>query len=241
MAKKSKRNFFVTLIIVAILGYSTLNWVLPSFISGLGAVKNVVKPSQKQETPKSQTAAFAPPVLSVPYEATSSAQIDIKGYGTPGSKIILYIDDIDTQTVEVEENGSFTFKDVSLSLGTNNIYGKSIDDKKQESLPSKTIKLFYDNENPSLTITEPEDNKTIEGGDEQSSSSNRKVKISGNTEVGAKVYINGSQVIVSSEGNFTSEQPLNDGDNVFDIKSVDSSSNFTEVQRRVVFKPQETQ
>ncbi len=238
LARKSKRNFIITIIIVIALTYSTLNWVLPFFIGGVGTVKNVVSPTQKTAAPVSQTAALAPPVLSIPYEATSTAQIDIRGYGTPGSKVKLYLDDAEKDLVEIDEDGSFAFENISLSLGTNNIYGKTVDENDKESLPSKTLKITYDNEKPALTISEPEDNeqvlgsanKTIEGGD-------KKVKISGNTEIGAKVYINGSQVIVGSDGNFSSEQPLNDGDNVFDIKSVDSSGNSTELQRRITFKP----
>src|SRR3989338_9204157 len=92
LAKKSKRNFIVTLIIVAILGYSTLTWILPSLIGGISVVKNVVKPSEKTTASTSQTAVLAPPVLNISYEATNSAQIDIKGYGTPGLKVKLFMD-----------------------------------------------------------------------------------------------------------------------------------------------------
>ncbi|MBI2086313.1 hypothetical protein HYT74_03160 [Candidatus Daviesbacteria bacterium] len=234
LAKKSKRNFIVTLIIVGLLGYSTLTWILPSLIGGISVVKNVVKPSQKTTAPITQGSTLAPPVLSISYEATNSAQIDIKGYGIPELKVKLFIDDKDTQTADVSSDGSFIFENVSLSLGTNNIYGKSVDDQGKESLPSKTIKLTFVNEKPTLSINEPEDNKIIEGGD-------KKVKISGKTDPGVKIYINNSQAILDKDGNFSNEQPLNDGDNNFDIKAVDLASNTSEVQRRVIFKPQETQ
>jgi len=140
------------------------------------------------------------------------------------------LDDENKDTVDVSEGGSFTFKNINLSLGTNNIYAKTVDDKNQESLTSKLIKIIYDNEKPSLTISEPEDGKKIQGGD-------KKVKISGNTEAGAQVFINDSQIIVDKDGNFSKELPLNEGDNNFNIKALDSATNRAEISRKVTYQP----
>ncbi len=226
---KSKRRFLATIIIIIFLFYVTFTWILPFLIGGLGFIKNFTNPSHKVVTPLDQT-TLAPPVLNIPYEATNTAQIDIAGYGSPGAKVELFLDDDKKQTVDVEGDGIFKFSDVSLSLGTNNIYGKSVDEKNQESLPSKTLIIIFDNEKPTLNISEPEDNKEINGGD-------RKVKISGKTEVGASVYINGNQVIVDKDGTFTTTQDLNEGDNNFEIKSIDVANNSNEVSRKVVFHP----
>src|SRR3989344_6780157 len=223
LARRSRRNFLITIIIIAILLYSTLMWILPNFIGGIGFVKNVIKPSQNNSNQSSDTLALAPPVLNIPYEATNSAQIDIKGFGTPTSKVKLYIDDESSQTIGVLSDGSFIFENVTLNLGTNNIYGKTVDDKGQESLPSKTIKLQFDNETPSLSINEPEDSKVVQGGD-------KKVRVSGKTEPGVKVFINDMQIIVGGDGNFSTDQPLNEGANTISIKAVDAASNTNELQ-----------
>lgn len=230
LAKKSKRKFIITLIIISALSYTTLVWALPSFIGGLGFVKSVVKPSQITVDQTSDNITLAPPVLNIPFEATNSGQIDIKGYGASNSKVKLYMNDEEKQTIDVASDGTFDFENVTLSLGTNNIYGKTIDDKGKESLPSKTIQLIYDNEKPALKISEPEDNKKNQGGD-------KKVKISGKTDPNIKVYINDTQVIVDKDGNFSTEQPLNDGDNTFTIKAIDIATNTTEVQRKVTYSP----
>lgn len=227
MARKTKRNLVATIIIIVLLLYATLNWFLPGLISGIGFVKGFLKPSTKQEV-VGENPSLAPPVFNIPYEATNSAKIDIKGFAT-GSKVKLYLDDQLKDTVETREDGSFIFKDIELSLGTNNIYGKTVDEKDQMSLASKTIKLIYDNEKPKLSISEPEDGKVIKG--------DKKVKISGQTDPGAEVYINGNRVIINSDGNFSSDQPLNDGDNNFTIRAADQASNFTEVSRKVIFQP----
>ncbi|MCL4366089.1 hypothetical protein M1437_02580 [Patescibacteria group bacterium] len=229
-AAKSRRNFIITLVIVGVLFYSTINWILPSFIGGISVVKDTIKPSKKIVSPSQQNAALAPPVLSIPYEATNSSQIDIKGFGTADSKVAIYIDDELKQKTDVTSDGSFNFKEIALNLGTNNIYGKTIDDNDKESLPSKTIKLIYNNEKPPLDISEPEDDKKIQGG-------NKKVKVSGKTDPQIKVFINGNQVIVNKDGDFSVDQSLNDGDNIIIIKAVDISSNTTEIQRKVNYTP----
>lgn len=229
LARRTKNNFILTLIVTGLLIYATITWVLPFFIGGIGFVKNFINPAEKKIPSISEASSLAPPVLNIPYEATNSAQISIKGYGVPNSKVKIYVDDQD-QTVDVSSDGSFTAEDVTLSLGTNNIYGKTIDENGKESLPSKTIKIQYTYDKPNLTINQPEDNKTIQGGD-------KKITISGKTDQGDKIFINGSQIIVGSDGSFSSDQPLNDGDNIFDIKAVDNASNTTETQRKVTYTP----
>lgn len=230
LARKSKRNFIITLILIALLVYFTFTWMLPSFIGGVGFIKGIVKPSQKTSINLVENITLAPPVLNIPYEATNTAQIDIKGYGTPNSKVKLYLDDEAKQTVSVLEDGSFTMQNITLSLGTNNIYGKTIDDQEKESLPSKTIKLNFDNEKPPLSINEPEDGKIIQGGD-------KKVEVSGKTDLGIQILINGSQIIVDKDGNFRTDQSLDEGDNIITIKALDLASNSTEVQKKVIYKP----
>lgn len=226
LARRSRRNFLITIIGVILLAYFTLTWVLPYFIGSVSFVQNIIKPPQKKVVQTTNSSFLAPPVLNISYEATNSAQIDIRGYGTPGSKVKLYMDDDSKQTIDVSSDGSFNFENVTLSLGTNNIYGKALDDQDKESLPSKTIQLMYINGKPSLDLNEPEDGKKIQGGD-------KKVKVSGKTDPKVKIFINDTQVIVDKDGNFSADQPLNDGDNTISIKAVDIASNTTEEQRRV--------
>lgn len=228
--KKSKRSFIVTILLIAFLFYATLQWILPTLVAGLGFITGIIKPSHKTSNNITEKATLAPPILNIPFEATNTAKIDIKGYGTPGSRVAIFLDDEKIDTVDVSEDGSFEVKDISLSLGSNNIYGISIDEKDQESLPSKTFKITFDNEKPSLNLAEPEDGKKIQGGD-------KKVKFRGNTEVGIQVYINDSQMILDKDGNFQTELSLNDGDNNFTIKATDPAGNSTEIARKIIYQP----
>lgn len=225
--RKSKRNFIITLVVVGLLLYATINWILPYFISGIGIVKNVIEPPKK--ILKADQSLLAPPVLNIPFEATASSTITIRGFSTPNAKVTLFLDDAAKETVNVAGDGSFIFENIPLTLGTNNIYGKTSDAGK-ESLPSKTIRIIYDNEKPTLQISEPEDGKKIQGGD-------RKIKVAGKTDPGINVFVNSNQVIVDKDGNFSTDQPLNEGDNTISVKAVDAASNTIEVQRNVNYTP----
>ena len=228
-AQRSKRNFIISLVLITVFSYLVLLWILPNFIGLLGSVKNFIHPSEKKVNLEKLLTTLAPPVLNILYEATSTAQINIQGYSSPNLKVKLFVDDEEKQTTDVSPDGSFVFQNIDLRIGTNNIYGKTIDEQGSESLPSKTLKIIFDNEKPSLDLSEPEDGKKIQG--------ERKIKFSGKTEIGAKVYISGNQVIVDKDGNFSSNQSLNDGDNNFTIKAQDSAQNFNEISRRINFTP----
>ena len=209
--------------------YVLFTWVLPGFIGGLGPITGFFKETKVPQTPISENPNLAPPVLNIPYEATNSAKISITGFAAAHSTVKVYLDDNLVKETESDENGSFTIKDVELVLGTNNIYGISEDEKGTDSLPSKTIKIIYDNENPLLEISEPPDNHTVSG--------ERKLTVAGKTEASATVAINGEQAIVDSEGKFNRQFNLTDGTNTFTIVSKDSAGNTSTVARNVTFNP----
>lgn len=229
LSKRGKRNFFVTIILVGIILYATFTWLLPNFVNTVGFITSFLKPHTKKITNISENPHLPPPVLNIPYEATSTAQVNIEGYATPNARVNLYLDDEHTKTEDVSNEGKFLFEDISLSLGTNNIYGKTLDEADRESLPSKTIKVIFDNEKPKLEVSSPQDGSQSQG--------DRRVTLEGITEVDAKVFVNGSQVIVDKDGKFKLDQSLNDGENIFIIKAFDRASNETEDERRVNFTP----
>ena len=97
-------------------------------------------------------------------------------------------------------------------------------------MPSKTLKITYDNEKPVLEISEPEDGKLIKGGD-------KKVKVSGKSSTDAQVFVNGTRIVLGNEGGFTTDMSLNDGENTITIKAQDNASNNVELERKVIYEP----
>lgn len=229
LATKTKRRFFITTVIVILITYATIFWIFPSFVQGIGIVTGLFKQSKKAPANIAQNPLLAPPVLTIPNASTNNPEIEITGYAIPNSEVKIYLDDDLQDIIKISGDGTFTSKKILLRLGTNNIYGKAVDENGEESLPSKTIKLIYDNEKPLLEVHEPENGKNIQG--------ERRLKISGKTEANAEVFVNDSRVITDSEGTFTTEYYLNDGENVIVVKSRDQATNTAEITRTVNFTP----
>lgn len=228
LEKRTRRNLAITIVISIILVLIIVNWGLPTFIGGL-SVFNKLKPFVSQKSVSEDTSP-APPKINIPYEATSSAEIKIFGYSLPNSKVEIYLDDELKNTSNTREDGSFTSGSISLSLGTNNIYGKTVDEKNKQSLSSKTIKLIYSNEKPKLEVNEPQDGQQVKDGD-------KKIRVLGKTDQNTTLTINGSTVILSNEGSFSSEVQLNDGDNTISIVATNNVGNSVKIDRKVNYSP----
>lgn len=236
LEKRNKKNFLITIIGSLALLYFLLTWGLPLIVGSL-TVLNRFKPNSDPAKSVSEDPAIAPPVLNIPYEATNTATIRISGYTTGNSQVEIYVDGELKDTSPTQEDGNFLSGDIPLVLGTNNIYGKTINPDNKSSLPSKTIKLIYSNQKPELEVTEPIDNYQVKGSNEQSSSANKKVRVSGKTDPENNVTVNGILVIVNNQGNFTNEIPLNDGDNIINIVATNSVGNTTTISRKVTYTP----
>lgn len=228
LEKKSQRNIILTLIIAFALLYFALSWGLPALVGGL-SLFNKYKPTVKIDT-SNQDSAIAPPVLNIPFEATSSASIKISGYSMPNSKVEIYFDDALKTTTQTHDNGGFSTDPIPLSLGTNNIYGQTLNDQSKKSLPSKTIKIIYSNEKPKLELTEPSNGLQIKGGD-------KKVKVSGKTDPSNSVSINGVTIIVNSDGNFSKEIVINEGENTITVSAINSVGNSAQLEVKVNYAP----
>lgn len=227
-SKGGKSKLFLTIIIIAGIAYFSISWLIPNLIGGLSFINRSAPPKQ----PVKKEVFLSPPVLNIPFEATNSATINIKGYSLPEAIIEIYVDDEIKSTIKSAADGSFVSEDISLNLGTNNIYGKTVDPEGNKSLASKTIQVIFSNEKPQLEISQPEDNKAIQGGD-------KKVTVSGttNSEKDITITINGTRVIVDSAGKFSKSIPLNDGDNQIIIVATDTSGNSTQLTRKVTYQP----
>lgn len=227
-----RNKFLITFLIGAFLLYALFTWILPTLIGGLSFF-NRFKGIPKKEASVSENSILAPPVLNIPFEATNTASIFIRGYSIPGASVEIYVDGDLKATSKASDDGSFITDPVELSLGTNNISGKTVDEKGGKSLPSKHIKIIYDNDKPKLDVKEPSDNQEIKGGD-------KKVTVAGttNSEKDITVMVNGIRVIVSPDGSFFQKIDINEGENNLSITATDTFGNTTQVTRKVIFIPQ---
>jgi len=182
-------------------------------------------------TPDAQQQTIVlPPVLNPLPEATGSATISVSGKGIPKTYVILYVNETEYKRIPVEADGAFTMSNIPIDKGNIAIYAKLIDDKNNISNASNTITTTADRTAPKLTIDKPENNATINDG-------THKVTVTGITDEDMKVTINGRIVVVKSDGSFSYQLPLNDGENKLTIISKDEAGNETSVERTVTYQP----
>jgi hypothetical protein len=224
---KNLRNIALTVVVVIAFGYFLVSWGLPMLVGGL-SIFNKLKPVDK--TDSIPDTAIAPPVLNIPFDATNSASISITGYAQPNSKVQIYLNDNNITDTSTLADGSFSTTSIELSEGTNYIYGITNDADNQKSLPSKTIRLEYSSQKPNLEVEQPPDTHQIKGGD-------KKVRVSGKTDPDNILSINGTTVILNSDGSFSTDVPLNDGDNAITITSSNNIGNSTTITKTVNYSP----
>ncbi|MEG6616487.1 hypothetical protein V6C27_08660 [Peptococcaceae bacterium 1198_IL3148] len=107
-----------------------------------------------------------------------------------------------------------------------------------------------DRDEPTKALTDeptPEENEAKEGQEEPKgpaltvnlpptmSTDYEMLKVSGNTEAGCTVFINGQSVRLKSDGTFSSEVALTAGNNTVEVVAVDENGNSTQVKRTVNF------
>ena len=81
-----------------------------------------------------------------------------------------------------------------------------------------------------MEVTEPQDGQSFD-------KNHQEISISGKTDAGNNVWVNGRFVVVKDDGSFTMKLRLNDGENLLTISSKDPAGNETKVEKKVIFAP----
>lgn len=173
-------------------------------------------------------APFAPQIA-LDYEATSSARIDVSGYAEASSTVLLFRNGSKVAEVVVDDEGEFRFLNVKLLFGENDFTAQAMDSAGNESQTSKIRSVLFDDETPELTVTSPD----IDSGEVRTE--NRSMDVEGQTEEGARVYVNNRLARMSSGGVFKSQIGLSDGDNTIEIRAVDRAGNSSRLEFKVTY------
>ncbi len=168
-----------------------------------------------------------PPRIILPFEATNSAKINIRGFAENGATVELLKDGQLLESMPVDNKGEFNFQEVVLSEGSNIFYATAYLKGELKSDPSKHFAVLYDTKAPELKLTNPsETSLTVDYAD---------FDIIGKTETGCSVTINGSFAPVDSEGNFKLKVQLGAGKNEFEVKVKDQAGNETKTKTAITY------
>lgn len=180
-------------------------------------------------TPQQQVAQqlILPPELDPIPIATNSATIAVSGKGQAGMTVIVYINDTDTEKTTVDKDGSFNIPSVNLIDGSNTISAKQADDKNNVSALSEVFTIVSKKSKPLLEVSYPTDNQQIR--QDQSS-----ITVTGKTNDETNtVTVNDRLAIVRSDGSFSYDLNVPEGDSVMKIVATDTAGNQMTVERKI--------
>lgn len=159
------------------------------------------------------------PRLIVPFEATNSGRIFIKGLSERNLMVELLKNDVSIGKVQANDAGEFGFDGVQLDQGDNQFTAIAISDNGGSSKPSNDAVITFDNMSPSLVMQNPsEASLSVNVAD---------FDVIGQSERGVSVTVNGQVAMVDDFGKFKIKLQLNTGKNEINIVVSDQAGNVT--------------
>ena len=222
--KKTKKT-----IILTSLGILIILLLLIKFGTNLLVGFSVFLAGSKGQTASSNSnsVSFIPaPVLNPLPQATNSAQIVISGKAQGNKTIDLYINSDLKDTTQSDKDGNFSFT-VSLSNGNSQIATRT-EDKNKKSDFSNSYTVSFINKAPSLNVNAPSDGQSF-------SKDQNSVNVTGTTDPGVNVTVNGFWAVTNENNNFSYNLPLQNGDNQIKVIATDQAGNKTEKDLKVTY------
>lgn len=171
----------------------------------------------------------SPPTLSDVPEFINTKTFNLKGYSDPGLKATLFLNEVKSSDTVVDKDGNFSFADVAIPSGSETLYVKVTNDKNQESAPSKSYTVTFDDKAPILSVNKPKDG-------EKFPDPSPFYTAEGSVDEEATIYVNDHQASLDSDKKFSIVLNLKEGDNFFKFKAVDRAGNVTTINRKLVYE-----
>lgn len=225
MEQRTKKNLILSVFGIILIIFLVFKFGIPLLVN----LSLFLSGSQsKVETNVQNPSFIAPPILDSFPQATASANIIISGIASKNQTINLYINDNLVDTVNAGDDGRFSFKE-TVKPGENTITAKVVVDKKESDISNSIITSFK-NAPPSLNVNSPTDGQSF-------SKDQNTVNVRGATDTDTKVTINGFWAITDSNGEFSYNLPLQNGDNKVKIEAIDVAGNKTTKEIKVTYSP----
>ena len=186
--------------------------------------------SKQTPAPSAQNSAevITPPQLNPLPVATNSADFALSGKTQPQAAVSLYLNDNLLDKTQADNNGSFSFKS-SYVQGDNKIYVKAKLNN-ETSDPSDTLDVLFKNTPPDLTVNSPTDGQ-------QFSKDQNSVNVTGSTDAGVNITVNGHWAVIDQNNNFSYQLNLQNGENDIKIEATDLAGNKTDKEIKVNYSP----
>ncbi len=226
--KESLRQAFKYLFLVFVLLFVLIRFGLPALINLAAFIGNLRSSNQ----PVEQTDTLAPPVprLNPVPTATNSAELRVSGTSEAGTTVQLYLRGISAEETIADADGQFQFSNIHLREGENELYTQARDQAGNTSQASASQTVTLDTKKPELAINSPKNGDRFFDNDSP-------IEVSGQSEDGVNLTINGRFVLVKTDGSFSTQLNLSAGDNKIEALAYDRAGNETKVTLTVNYTP----
>ena len=221
--KKTRKTIILSIIGIIIILYILFKFGI-DFLVNFSLFISGSRSQSNSSTITNQINFVSAPILNPLPPATNSAEIIISGSSSKGETIYLYINNSIVDQTQTDEKGVFHFVE-NLEKGSNLINAKA-EYKNSKSSLSDSFNVLFINSSPTLNISSPQDGESFKK--DQNS-----VTVSGKTDPGISVTVNGFWAVIDDNNNFSYNLPLQNGDNQIKIIATDQAGNKTEKDLKV--------
>lgn len=188
----------------------------------LGDIKN-----RREREVREKVLPPLPPRIVIPFEATNSARLIVKGVAEAGVVVEMLKNDASIGKVEVPLSGEFVFENIILDEGENSFNALAMTEKGGSSELSETIITIYDNKPPELIMVNPSEGMIkVDSPD---------FEVAGQSEREVSVLVGGQVAMVDDEGKFKLKKQLNVGKNEVEIVVRDAAGNETRKKVEITY------
>lgn len=171
-----------------------------------------------------------PPSLSGIPDATQSAKINFDGYAPDKDGVIeVYVNDELEKEVIVKDKLEFSAQNIPISKGSNIIKARFNKNGKSSAFTPE-FQVNYLSDKPKLDVSFPSDNGTYTKAD-------KTITVTGQTDPDNTVSVNSFRAIVDTEGKFSYQLTLNDGENQISITAQNPAGITSQKQIKVTYNP----
>ena len=225
LESQSRKNLFLSVLAIIVVLVLLVKFGIPLLVN----FSLFLSGQKTDESSKSTSSTYlSPPVLNQTANATNSAEFIITGTGVKNGEIDLYVNDSLSDKKETEDNGNFSFI-ITLKIGDNKIKTKAKKDDRESDF-SNELDVAYKSAPPSLSVDSPTDGQKFE-------KDQNTARVSGKTDSGIRVTVNGFWAVIDENNNFSYNLPLQNGDNIIKVVAQDQAGSITEKEIKVTYSP----
>lgn len=202
-------------------------------LAQFAAFTATLKSSSSPVTQEDKTPPAPPSFETTPPEYTQDKTVTIKGRAEAGSTLKIINKDVQIKEFVVDDSAKFSVE-IPINAGENVIWATATDASGNESGLSSRYRIVYGKEPPKLSVTKPLDGENLYGDIKTITVEGNVAKDSG-TDI--RVTVNERLAIVGSDGSFSTQIPLSEGENSLVIVATDEAGNKTEKTVTVFYTP----